>query len=104
MMPASDQPWAMAAEIERDTVRDVMALPAGRRMLIGMITPVLLAGSYVPGDHMATVFNEGRRSIVLELLAKLDRVAPEFLLLARREELDEMQRALVTKQQEIIDG
>lgn len=98
MSESSAQPWAEAAAVERDTVRDVMGSKAGRRLLLDLITPALLSASFVPGDPLATAFNEGRRSIVLELLARLDRIAPELLLAGRREELDEVQRKLAARE------
>lgn len=91
------QPWVEVDAAERDTVRDVMASKAGRRLLLDLITPALLSASFVPGDPLAGAFNEGRRSIALELLAKLDRIAPELLLAGRREELDEIQRKLAAR-------
>lgn len=84
-------------EVERDLVHDVMDLPVGRLFIMSMITPTLFAASYVPGDPLATAFNEGRRSFVLELLARVDRVAPELLLLARREEIDRAVSALIER-------
>jgi hypothetical protein len=103
-MSATDTPWKQDETASRDTVRDVMSSPAGRRWLMSMITPTLLAASYVPGDPLGTAFNEGRRCAMLELLATLDRHAPELLICARRDELDAAERNLIKRQQETTNG
>jgi hypothetical protein len=103
-MSTTDKPWTQDEAANRATVRDVMASPAGRRWLMSMITPTLLAASYVPGDPLGTAFNEGRRSAMLELLATLDRHAPELLICARRDELDAAERNLIKRQQETTNG
>ncbi len=95
-------------EIERDLVRDVMDFPVGRRFIMSQITPTLFTASYTPGDPLATAFNEGRRSFVLELLARVDQVAPELLLEARREEIDRAVATLIERKtqppQEMTNG
>lgn len=95
-----------SAAIERALVRDVMAEGSGRRFVMSLLYPAMYAVSYVPADPLATAFNEGRRSVAMELLAKIDRNAPELLILARREELDLIQKAISEKQtpQETTNG
>jgi hypothetical protein len=97
MSKTAEMPWLEDEQRERDTVRDVMATHAGRRLLLGLITPALLSQSYVPGDPMAAAFNEGRRSVALELMARLDSIAPDLLLAGRREEIEECQRLLIAR-------
>ena len=41
--------------------------------------------SFVPGDPLATAFNEGRRSLALEILARLEGEAPGSLDLMKKE-------------------
>jgi len=90
---------AHAAEIETALVRAAMTEGGCRRFVMSLLYPALIATSYVPMDPLATAFNEGRRSVVLELLARLDLHAPELLLLARREELEILEKAFAAKQQ-----
>ena len=98
MSNTSAMPWLEDEQRERDVVCDVMATPAGRRLLLDLVTPAMLSSSYVPGDSLATAFNEGRRSVALELLARLDRIAPALLLVARREEVDIIERNLAARE------
>lgn len=100
MSKTSEMPWIEDAQCERDVVCDVMATPVGRRLLLDLVTPAMLSSSYVPGDSLATAFNEGRRSVALELLARLDRIAPELLLVARREEIDIIERNLAAREKQ----
>ncbi len=90
---------AHAAEIETALIRAVMRDGGGRRFAMSLLFPALNTTSYVPMDPLATAFNEGRRSVALELLARLDLHAPEYLLLARREELEILEKAFAAKQQ-----
>ena len=95
-----------SADIERALVRAAMSDCGGRRFVMTLLYPAMVNTSYVPMDPIATAFNEGRRSVALELLARLDLHAPEFLLLARREELEISEKAFESKQikQETTNG
>lgn len=74
-------------------MRAFMATPAARAFVLRIIFEYCgtLTGSFT-GDKTTCVFNEGRRSIGLRLLAEVDALAPDLLLVARREELERHER------------
>lgn len=74
----------------RDEINSFMGTTGGRKFILDLIFVKcgVLRASFVQKDSMASAFNEGMRSVGLDLLATVDRYAPDLLLLARREQLD----------------
>lgn len=63
--------------------RVVMSLPAGQRFVWGVIDADCntFGGSFAPlapAPELAMAFNEGRRSVGIELLQEMQRVAPDL--------------------------
>lgn len=79
--PAQDRLAEQAAE----DLRELLAQPAGRRTLWRLLG---LSGVYrlsFSGDAAATAFNEGRRSVGLQLLADIEAAAPRAYAALRDE-------------------
>jgi hypothetical protein len=74
-------------------MRAFMSTPAARAWVMRLIFEYsgVLAGTFT-GDALSAAFAEGRRSVGLRVLAEVDGLAPDLLLLARREELDRHDR------------
>lgn len=70
-------------------VRELFASPDGRVVLVELlgITGVL-ATSHVRGDSHDTAFNEGRRSVGLELMARLRWTEAELQMLSQERATD----------------
>lgn len=77
----------------RSEIQSLMSTVEGRKFILDLIFTKcgVLRASFVQKDSMASAFNEGMRNVGLDLLAMVDRYAPELLLLARREQLDRSQ-------------
>lgn len=57
---------------ELDDWRELLCLPAGRRVLSRLlVTTGALGASYSPGDSLATAYNEGLRRLGLFILAQV---------------------------------
>ena len=55
----------------KETVQAVVATPNGEDLLLALETKYNAMPSYVIGDTHQTAYNEGARSVVLELLSCL---------------------------------
>lgn len=75
-------------------MRSVMASPEGRRLVWRLIdeTAQTLGGSFVQDSHV-TAFNEGRRSVGIELMRRAQEWAPNEFMRALQEALTERQQA-----------
>lgn len=73
---------AERAEIRKNQAiedfRAVTATPEGRRFVWDLLAPAF-TGSYT-GEALSTAYNEGRRTVANELLARLNDHAPRALL------------------------
>lgn len=58
--------------------RAVVATPEGRRFVWELLSPAFLAS--FTGDPLTTAYNEGRRGVANELLARLNDHAPDALV------------------------
>jgi hypothetical protein len=67
---------------------------------MGLVMPTLMSGSFVPADPMGSAYSEGRRSFAMDLLARVDRICPELLILARREEVDLAEMRLIERKKQ----
>lgn len=79
---------------DRDDLRWVMADARGRRFVQRLLASAgVYRLSYVRGDAMETAFNEGRRNLGNELLARIELAASEKLAImmqeARKEEQED---------------
>ena len=76
-------------------IRVVMGTVEGRQFILDtvFVRCCVLQTSFVQKDSMASAFNEGRRNVGLELLAEVEKFAPDLHLLARREELERRAKA-----------
>lgn len=69
-----------------DVIKTLMATPGGRAWLWEQLTlSHIFATSFVPGDPMASAFQEGQRNFGLRLLAQVTKAAPDAYLLAMKE-------------------
>ena len=77
----------------RGEINSLMGTVEGRKFILDLIFAKcgVLRASFVQKDSMASAFNEGMRNVGLDLLAMVDRYAPDLFLLARREQLDRIQ-------------
>jgi hypothetical protein len=84
-----------------DDVRLLMSEGAGRRVLWQLIdgTCGTFGGSY-SGDALASAYREGRRSVGIEVMQELQRLAPEAYVLMLQERLKD---ALGEPEQEPIE-
>jgi hypothetical protein len=74
-------------------MREFMGSPGSRAFLMRVVFEYCGALQSSFGvDPLATAFGEGRRSVGLRLLSEIDDLTPELLLLARREQLDRVER------------
>ncbi len=69
---------AQLREQHEEDLRAVMGTAAGRRFLWRLLEQAGLHGRSYAGAAEATAHNEGRRSVALDLLAEMQRVAPEL--------------------------
>lgn len=70
------------ADVKRQADDDLLAalsVPSGRRLLWRLLDrgAEVYGQSFVPGDPLATAFQEGRRSVGLALMRELQRLSPE---------------------------
>ena len=86
-----------ARETEK-RIRELMGTQTSRAYMLDIIFDRcgVLCASFMQKDSLASAFNEGRRAIGIELLAEVDRHAPDLLLLARREHFDRMQSQMTS--------
>ena len=81
---STTDPTAQAQRDERrriQSIRDfraVVATPEGRRFVWELLGPAFLAS--FTGDPLTTAYNEGRRGVANELLARLNDHAPEAFI------------------------
>ncbi len=82
-----------AAQQADDDLHAVMKTPNGRRFVWRLMTQAgVLAASYA-ADPTATAFNEGRRSIGLNLMREIQRVCPDLYVASLREDLQAKEEA-----------
>lgn len=102
-----DEERAEELDMQR-RVRTVMGTQEGRQFVLDFVFVRcgVLNSSFVQKDSMASAFNEGRRNVGLEMLAEVEKHAPDLHLLARREELERRQKKVnsVNKTQETSNG
>ncbi|MBA1159380.1 hypothetical protein [Microvirga mediterraneensis] len=76
---------------ERDDLRKVLDSREGRRVLWSLLDAAGVYGLSYTGEAMSTGFNEGRRSVGITLLQKIEDLAPGSFLTMQREVLEEKQ-------------
>jgi hypothetical protein len=77
-----------------DDVRAVLSTIEGRRFLWRLLEAGGLWGPSYAETATATAYNEGRRSVAINLMLELQRVAPERYLQALREHQEAVELAL----------
>lgn len=65
----------------REALISVLSTPGGRNWMWQLLERCnVFAQSFVPGDQHGTAFNEGQRSIGLEMMAQITRASPDLLV------------------------
>jgi len=83
-----------------DDVRAVLATVEGRRFMWRLLESAGLWSPSYAETSTATAFNEGRRSIAINLMLELQAVAPERYLQALREHQEAVEQALKKRPEE----
>lgn len=81
-----------AADIARQNDADLrgwLSSTQGRRLYLRQLTQAGLWSSSYAEKATATAYNEGRRSVALDLLREAQRVCPELHAQALREQIDQ---------------
>jgi dihydroorotase len=81
------------AHQHRNDLIAVMNAPEGRRFLWQLIGSAGVFQQSFAADPMATAFNEGRRSIGLALLSRLQDESPDLYLKAQGEQIELQRKA-----------
>jgi hypothetical protein len=95
-----------ATQLDKDFT-DVLALPAGRRVLMHLLEAPGLCASFASSftGNSETFFREGRRAVGIALLQWAQRVAPEAYVNALTEELTaRREEALLVKRDQEKHG
>lgn len=82
----------LAREQEHNDLRAVMSTPQGRRFVWRLLEHAGLFGPSYASDHGATAYNEGRRSIAIGLLTRVQTEATDLYVTALTEQITQ-QRA-----------
>lgn len=80
-------------------LQHVLGTPQGRRFFWRICEQAGLESPSFAGDATATAFNEGRRSIAINLVREAQRAAPSLYTRGLRERLDEVDRELGEQQE-----
>lgn len=59
----------MTTQEYKDLIKSVLGTDAGQQLLLVLDSRFNARSSFVPNDPYTTAFNEGQRSVVLELLS-----------------------------------
>lgn len=81
---------ARQEKLQREALIVLLENPAGRHWIFGLLDSCgMFATTFVPGQPDSTSYNEGRRSVALQIWVDLERAAPEMLIQARKEKRKE---------------
>jgi hypothetical protein len=82
---AASKAARQADRTKEEILRGIMSLPPGRAWMLALLGSCGLFQTTFTGDAQKTAFNEGRRSVGLELMSGLMDACPDQLVTAMRE-------------------
>ncbi len=89
-------------KLEDEGLRAAMLTGMGRAMLWEVIVESgAMDASFVAGDQHATAYNEGRRSVGLDLMRRMEESSPELYMRAFLERLKALELARLEKEEEL---
>ena len=83
---------ANQAHQAREDLRAVLSTPEGRRFAWSILSACGVYARSFTGEPLSSAFNEGRRSVGIEILERIEAQAPGSYQTMLKESLDEAQR------------